>query len=77
MTRKPIPKPSILDECDCLGAFSGERRWRSKDGKRIYTWDGLHGEVEVYNSRGKHLGAVDPTTGELLKPAVRGRTIDV
>jgi hypothetical protein len=54
---KPIPKPSFLDDCDYLGAFSGERRWRSKDGKRIFTWDGLH--------------------GHLIKPAVKGRRIDV
>ncbi|MBI4775404.1 MAG: hypothetical protein HY788_14745 [Deltaproteobacteria bacterium] len=77
LTRLPIPKPSILDECDYLGAFSGERRWRSLDCKRLYTWDSLHGEIEVFNARGKHLGSVDPVTGALLKDAVRGRTIDV
>lgn len=77
MPRKAIPKPSILDDFDYLGAINGERRWRSKDGKRLYTWDSLHGEVEVFNKRGKHLGVVDPVTGRLTKQAKRGRKIDV
>jgi hypothetical protein len=74
---KSIPKPSFLDRMKSLGAINGQRRWRSLDGKRLYTWDPLHGEIEVFNARGKHLGALDPLTGVLIKEAVRGRTIDV
>jgi hypothetical protein len=74
---KPIPNPSILDDFEPLGFVSGSRRWRNEDGSRLYTWDALHGEIEVYNSRGKHLGALDPLTGELVKVAVRGRKINV
>jgi hypothetical protein len=74
---KSIPHPSILDGFEYLGAFSGERRWRGDDGRRLYTWDSLHGEVEVFNARGKHLGALDAVTGAWVKPAVPGRTIDV
>jgi hypothetical protein len=77
MAGKPIPKPSVLDECESLGAREGQKRWRSKDGSRIYTWDSLHGEIEVFNKRGRHLGVIDPITGELIKPAVKGRKIDV
>ena len=75
---RPIPNPSLLDDFEPLGAINGERRWRSDDGKRLYTWDSLHGEIEVFNSRGKPLlGAIEATTGKMIKPAVRGRTIDV
>ena len=77
MTRNLIPKPSFLDGCTFLGAFSGERRWRSTDGNRIFTWDSLHGEIEVFNKRGRHLGAIDPIHGNLIKDAVPGRSIDV
>lgn len=77
MVAKPVPKPSILDVCDCLGYKFGSQRWRSPDGKRIFTWDGLHGEIEVFNARGKHLGVIDPITGLPIKPAVAGRKIDV
>jgi hypothetical protein len=74
---KPIPRPSVLDDFEHLGAINGERRWRSDGGKRLYTLDSLHGEIEVFNARGKHLGAMDPRTGKMIKPAVRGRKIDV
>lgn len=77
MPSKPIPKPSFLDGCDYLGAFNRERRWRSVDGKRIFTWDSLHGEIEVFNKRGYHLGVLDAVTGAFIKDAVPGRTIDV
>lgn len=55
----------------------GEQRWRDPDGERLYEWDDLHGEVEVYDRRGHHLGAVDAVTGEFIKDAEPGRTIDV
>lgn len=74
---KPIPKPSILDGYEYLGAFNGVRRWRSLDRSRLYTWDSLHGEVEVFTRRGHHLGALDVTHGHQIKPAVKGRRIDV
>lgn len=77
MSGKPIPDKSIVSDCDHLGAFNGKRRWRSKNKKRLYEWDALHGEFEVYNFRGKHLGAVDPITGEMKKDAKKGREIDV
>ena len=73
----PIPIPSFLDECESLGAFNGERRWRSHGGKRLYTWDFLHGEIEVFSRRGRHLGVADARTGIRIKPAVKGRHIDV
>lgn len=77
MVRKAIPKPSILDQCVYLGKFKGEARWRNNTGNRIFTWDSLHGEIDVFNQRGKHLGAIDPKTGELIKEAKKGRKIDV
>ena len=59
------------------GAFRGKKRWRSPDGRRLYEWDDLHGEIEGYNTRGKHVGVFHAVTGALIKPAVRGRKIDV
>lgn len=40
-------------------------------------WDSLHGEVEVYNARGKHVGVKHAVAGVWVKNAVRGRRIDV
>ncbi len=47
MTRISIPKPSYLDEMESLGFIHGSRRWRSPCGRRLYTWDEFHGEIEV------------------------------
>lgn len=76
MSGKSIPDASFLNDCVLLGTFSGDKRWRSKDGSRLFTWDSFHGEIEVFNKRGKHLGVLDPY-GKLIKPAKKGRTIDV
>jgi putative cytotoxic protein len=54
-----------------------EEKLRTQDGERIYTWDGLHGEAEIFNRRGKHIGVADALTGETIKPAEKGRAIDV
>lgn len=76
MGGKPIPKHSFLDECDSIGALDSKKRWRSKDRKKLYTWDSLHGEIEVFNARGEHLGVLN-LEGILIKPAKKGRTINV
>jgi hypothetical protein len=77
LARIPIPKPSFLDQCVYIGGHTGEKRWRSKDRSKLYTWDAAHGEIEVFNRRGRHLGALDAITGKLIKGAVAGRRIDV
>jgi len=58
-----------------FGVRGGQRVWRSPDYQRYDTWDALHGEIEVFTKRGKHLGALHAVTGALLKPAVQGRSM--
>jgi len=60
-----------------LGSKDGQKLWRSQDKERYYTWDALHGEIEVFNKRGKHLGVLDAINGTMIKAAVRGRKINV
>lgn len=72
----PVPKSGFVAELLRVPR-RGRARWRSADGKRFYEWDSLHGELEVYNDRGRHLGVLDPETGERIKEAERGRKIDV
>jgi hypothetical protein len=50
---------------------------RNEKGDRYYQWDYTHGDIEEYNSRGEHLGSIDPITNERTKPAVNGRTIKI
>ena len=40
-------------------------------------WDHTHGDIEVYDKRGRHLGSMDPVTGNMSKPAVPGRKIEL
>lgn len=47
-------------------------RWDLPSGD-FAEWDSQHGEVEIYDKRGKHKGVVDPKTGAKIKPAVPGR----
>lgn len=75
MTHKIPPKPSILDGFEYLKMCEGRKLYRSNS--RYYTWDSLHGEVEVFNSRGYHIGVIDAVTGQPLKNAVKGRRIHV
>lgn len=56
--------------------WDGDKRWMDSDGKRLYTWDELHGEFEVFTRQGYHLGAVN-TDGVMIKPPKKGRRIDV
>jgi hypothetical protein len=42
------------------------KRWKDPDGT-IYEWDYLHGSVEKFDKRGKHLGEFNFRTGIKLK----------
>lgn len=77
MTRVPPPKPSFLDQQVPWRIDGGNKIYRSNDGSKLYQWDSFHGEIEVYNKRGMHVGVVDALTGKFIKPAVKGRKIDV
>jgi hypothetical protein len=74
--RVPVPKPGFLDTREYIGYIEGERRWRGPNGM-LYTWDGLHGEIEAYNKRGHHLAALDAVTGAVIKNARKGKRIRV
>jgi RHS repeat-associated protein len=53
--------------------------WRGKTKRdssgKYYEWDYTHSDIEVYNKRMVHIGSMDPTSGQMIKPAVRGRTL--
>lgn len=76
MGGKLVPKPSILDSCTVVGINGGRKVYKDNEEERFYTWDSLHGEIEVFNKQGIHIGVACPATGVMIKPAVRGRRID-
>ena len=77
MSGKSRPRPCFLEEQIKFGIRGGQQVWKNVNGSRLYTWDSLHGDIEAFNNRGSHLGSLDPFSGELIKPAVKGRKIDV
>lgn len=77
MAGVPKPKPCYLDGFEKWKVVDGKQVWRDGDGNRLYTWDSLHGEIEVYTGRGYHLGALHAATGEFIKQAVKGRKINI
>ena len=72
-----LTSPNFLEDCIYLKVIDGRKVWRSIDGSRLYTWDELHGEIEVFNKRGRHLGSADKYDGCIIKDAVKGRRLNV
>lgn len=75
MSYTPPPSPSILDDFEYFGIRASRKVWRSGD--RYFTWDSRHAEVEVFNKRGRHLGALDAATGTYLKGPDKEKRIHV
>jgi hypothetical protein len=46
-----------------LGGGGLRKRWKTAKGL-ILEWDSMHGAIEMYDARGKHIGEFDPNTGE-------------
>ncbi|WHU45171.1 colicin E3/pyocin S6 family cytotoxin [Gordonia sp. L191] len=67
--------PDFLDSLEVL-PNRVPKQWRASDG-RLFTYDQLHGNIEGYNRRGKHIGVFDVDTGERIGPAEPGRSINV
>ena len=73
----PLPKPCFLDNFEVFGIRGNKKIWRSVDGAFFYSWDSLHGEIEVFNKRYRHMGSLDAKSGEYIKDPVKGRKINV
>ena len=59
-----------------LDTYKGKTKTKGKGkSKEYYEWDHKHGDIEVYDSKGGHKGSMDPNTGKLYKPPVKGRNI--
>ncbi len=74
MPYKPKPDPCFLDNTEKFRVINGRQVYRRNN--KYYSWDELHGEIEVFNSRGRHIAVCD-AQGNRIKGAVKGRRIDV
>ncbi|MFJ4624188.1 RHS repeat-associated core domain-containing protein, partial [Streptomyces sp. NPDC088812] len=59
-------------------SYKGKTKTNGKSGskRRYYEWDYTHGDIEMYGSGKKHMGSLDPITGEKYKGPVKGRTLN-
>ena len=69
----PKPKPCFMDQFEYYRVIDGRKVYRGN--KMLYSWDEFHGEIEVFNKWGWHLGALDAVTGELIKEADNTRRL--
>ncbi|MFK0288449.1 DNRLRE domain-containing protein [Streptomyces sp. NPDC090499] len=62
-----------------LKPYKGKTKSNGKSGskKRYFEWDYTHGDIEVYDKNGNHLGSADPEDGHIYKPPVKGRKIKI
>lgn len=74
MSYIPRPKPCYLDGMQYYQVIDHRKVYKYAD--KYYTWDELHGEIEVFNKFGYHIAVLDPT-GAKKHDAVRGRKINV
>lgn len=77
MAGVPRPSPCFLDGMEPCGAPDGRKRWRNSRHNRYYEWDDVHGHIEAYNKRGRHIAVLHAVTGEVIGSAVPGRRINV
>ncbi|WP_330290335.1 DNRLRE domain-containing protein [Streptomyces sp. NBC_00576] len=70
--------PSTSPYWKKLTPYKGKTKSNGKSGskKRYFEWDYTHGDIEVYDKNGKHLGSADPNGGHIYKPPVKGRKIN-
>lgn len=69
------PTPCFLDGMEKYRVVDGRQTYKTRD--RYFQWDEFHGEIEVYDKRGRHLGALDAQSGTQVKDAERTRKINV
>ena len=71
----PKPKNCYLNKFNKYKVINGRQVYTS--GRLLYSWDELHGEIEVFDKRGYHLGALDAIDGTQIKPPKKGRCLNV
>lgn len=77
-TGKFCESPSLSSVWSELPGYRAGIRTNGLGGKKreYYSWDDTHGDIEVFDRAGNHLGSMHPQSGMMHKPPVHGRTLD-
>lgn len=75
--RKPTCTKATSDVWKGFKTYRGDIKTNGLSGnkRRFYQWDNTHGDIEVYDRRGKHLGSMDAASGAMTKPPEKGRDL--
>jgi hypothetical protein len=78
-TTKALPKgPGGSPVWKGLNPYRGKTKTNGKGrNQKFYEWDYTHNDIEVYDRNGNHLGSMDPISGDMIKPPVKGRKINI
>uniref|UniRef100_U9SR73 Colicin E3-like ribonuclease domain-containing protein n=1 Tax=Rhizophagus irregularis (strain DAOM 181602 / DAOM 197198 / MUCL 43194) TaxID=747089 RepID=U9SR73_RHIID len=61
-----------------LNSFRGQTKTRGTGKNKQYLeWDFTHNDIEVYDNKGKHLGSMDPSSGNMVKPPYFSSTFSI
>ena len=76
-TGKFCESPSLSDAWKGMSNYRDGIKTNGATGKQkeFYKWDHTHGDIEVFDRNGNHLGSMNPNTGVMHKPPVPGRTL--
>ncbi|CAB4495228.1 hypothetical protein RhiirA1_534761 [Rhizophagus irregularis] len=85
-----LPKLGPILKVPLINGPSSSSVWKSFDSfrgktktsgtgknKKYFEWDFTHNDIEVYDNKGNHLGSMDPSNGNMTKPPVKGRKINI
>ncbi len=75
MSYKPKPENCFLNGMKKYNVIDNRQVYIS--GRLLYCWDEFHGEIEVFDRRGHHLGVLDAVTGEWIRPLRKERHLNV
>lgn len=65
--RKPICTKATSEVWQGFTPYRGDIKTNGLSGskRRFYQWDNTHGDIEVYDRRGRHLGSMDAESGAM------------
>ena len=74
---KPVNRQSnFFKNLTSVGVRSGKSTYKDNN-DYYYQWDSLHGEWQMYNKRGRHIGVLNDTGTQKTKEAVKSRKIEL
>ena len=74
---KPVNRQTdFFKKLTSVGVRNGKATYKDNN-DYYYQWDSLHGEWQMYNKRGRHIGVLNETGTRKIKDAIKSRKIQL